>query len=267
MGVKVAVAQKAEGLADVVQQRRPAHGKGRIVHAFEAVFEHVVCVEVGALCHAVACGEFGKQFAQDARRAQDAKTAVGALGAARLPIGAEQAVQLGVDALGGDVADERAISGRARKAFFVGRKTRLRGKARKTREPQSVLAEHLFRRRHRAQTPVPDVGNAPQRIAECVRADLIIDGVGTEIAAACVANHVLRKFDLGGRVQAAHIFVRAESGKFKPRALFVRQLDRPRIAVDGGHAHSAYGGGAFHLRLGGGGADVPIGGRRKHPAR
>ena len=133
--VKVPVPQIAEGLSDIVQKCRPANGCGCIIYTSERVFEHVVVMEICALRHAVTQGELGHDLSEHARVAQDVQPAPRTPCPARFFVGQEKLIELGENALGRNVADERAVLFCSCKAFFVGGKTCLCRKARKPDKP------------------------------------------------------------------------------------------------------------------------------------
>ena len=259
MGVKVAVAEEAERLARVVQERRPADRRRRVAHAAEGVLQNVVIVEVRSLRHAVAARELGHDVGEYARFAQDAQPAVRPVRAARLFVGVQQQVDLAEDAFRHDVADERRVLACARKTCPVGRKSRLRGDARQPQKAQSVLAEYLFRRGDGAQHAGADIGDPAQGIGIFVRGDVVVDGVGAKIAAARIAGDVVGKADLRRRVYAAHIFIGAETGVFVADAVRILGFYRTRGGIYRAHGESAgaRGGAEFLVRRGGG--EIPVG--------
>ena len=216
-------------------------------------------MEVGALRHAVSRGEFGQNFLQDARLAQNAEPAQRALFAARLPVGVQQQVQFGKDAFGRDVADERMVFLCSGKALCIGRKSRLGGLTCKADKAQAVLAEHLRGGGDGAQRFCADIRYAAQRIAECAAFDFVIDGVRAEVPAARVERDIVGKDDPGGRVQAAHVLIGTETGIFIAGAVGIAQFYRARIAVDGAHRKTAFPRGLFEELFGGRGAEIPVG--------
>ena len=221
VGVEVAVAVKAVRLAHVVQKGGKADVGRGIAHAAEGMFQNVVLVEVLPLIELVAQRKLGSDFSEDARFAEKGKPAVGPVLPARLFVGRKDAAKLLEDALGHDVADEHMIGSRPFEALFVGGKARLGGDARKAHEPQPVLAEYLLRGRDGAQDVFLNVGDATQRVDKFVLLDVVIDGVGAEIAAHGVLFDVARELRLRGGVHPAHIGVAPKARELIFRALAV----------------------------------------------
>ena len=141
--------------------------------------------------------------------------------------------ELGKNPLGGNILNERSVFFRAHKTFLVGGKAKLGGLAGKAHKPKSVFPEYLFRWRNRAQTFVFNIVDSAQRVAKRVRFHVVIDGVGSEIAALGVRFHIVRKIDFDGGMYAANVFVRAKTGVFIFRFFFVEKLHRARVRVDG----------------------------------
>lgn len=84
VSVKVSVAVKTEGLADVVQKRRETDVFFRIAHATQGMLQHVVFMIVGALGKSVAQGKFGQYLFENARIFENVQSAVGIFSAVRI---------------------------------------------------------------------------------------------------------------------------------------------------------------------------------------
>ena len=221
------------------------------------MFQNVVVVEIGALGHAVAEGEFGQDISEYVRRLQNFQPVILRVGYAVLFVGVQNEHEFGKDAFHGNFADERGVELCAEQGRKVGRETQLRRLTRQTHQSESVLGKYFVRLSRGGNDFIADIPDTAQRIDEFAAGDLVIHRVAFKIPPFRIRFDIVGEYDVAGRVFAAAVLVRAEGGEFDLHALF-RHVHGARVFIYALHRKPAFARRFFERFGGNGRGEVPV---------
>lgn len=224
------------------------------------MFQNVVVVEIGALGHAVAEGEFGQDISEYVRRLQNFQPVILRVGYAVLFVGVQNEHEFGKDAFHGNFADERGVELCAEpRVGKSGAETQLRRLTRQTHQSESVLGKNFVRLSRGGNDFIADIADTAQRIDEFAAGDLVIHRVALEIPPFRVRFDIVGEYDVAGRVLAAAVLVGTEGGEFDLHSLF-GYVHGARVLIYALHREPAFLRRFFERFGGNGRGEVPVGG-------